>query len=210
MEDPVLYQWANHSDLAGVARVFNESFPESVRHLFGRIPPLQVTREAFRVCLAAEPEAFVVARRKRKVVGYIFAPAHLSRLWKVALGRRFIWRWLWRWITGRLRLGWHPVRLLVGNKVHFLRSAVDPQLAVEARILSVAVLPSARGQGIAKELTRRALQRFDGLGVPRVRLEVRPDNAPARRIYEQLGFLAAGTTADTQGPWLIMIRNRPA
>lgn len=56
---------------------------------------------------------------------------------------------------------------------------------------------------------RRALDYLDRRGVAQVRLEVRPDNAPALAVYSRLGFRVAGSTSDSQGPWLIMLRSRP-
>ncbi|MGE5591182.1 MAG: GNAT family N-acetyltransferase [Bacillota bacterium] len=62
---------------------------------------------------------------------------------------------------------------------------------------------------MATALMRRALDYLDRRGVAQVRLEVRPDNAPALAVYSRLGFRVAGSTSDSQGPWLIMLRSRP-
>ena len=204
--NPVTIGRTTPEDLPGVARVFAQSFPESLLHIFGRIPENEVVTEAFRVCLDAEPDAFVVARANGEVVGYAFTPSNLTRVWWTALTRGYLFRWLWGWISGRFAMGLHPVRVLVSNKVHFLRSALDRRYSAPARVLSIAVHPSQRGKGIARELLQRGLSYLEARGVDKVRLEVRPDNAPARAIYEKLGFKTVDTTYDSQGDWLIMVK----
>jgi ribosomal-protein-alanine N-acetyltransferase len=62
----------------------------------------------------------------------------------------------------------------------------------EAQINNIAVHPDFRGRGIGERLTRFALDMIRGLGGVTVVLEVRVSNAPARALYEKLGFAAAG------------------
>lgn len=197
---------ARPEDLLAVAQVFTEAFPESLLHTWGRIPDLAFTAEAFRVCLDAEPAAFYVARVDGEVAGYAFTPANLARIWRAALARGHVGRWIWRVLTGTYRIGWHPIGVIFRNKWSFFRSALDRRYNVPARILSIAVRPAYQGRGIATGLMKRALDYLQGQGVPRVRLEVRPDNAPAVTVYTRLGFRAIDETADSQGRWLIMIK----
>ena len=92
------------------------------------------------------------------------------------------------------------------NKIAFLCSAVKPSKAANARILSIAVAESCRGQGVATTLMKASLEYFKANNASLVRLEVRPDNAPAVKIYKNLGFAEGGTTRDSQGDWLIMFK----
>ncbi len=57
----------------------------------------------------------------------------------------------------------------------------------------VYVVPEAQGLGAGRKLLAHLLAGFPG--AERVRLEVHPDNAPARQFYQQLGFeeISAGT-----------------
>lgn len=197
---------ADPSDLLPVAQVFTEAFPESLMHTWGRIPEVAFTSEVFRVCLDAEPDAFWVARDGERVVGYAFTPANLSRLWSTAVMRGHVARWIWRVLAGRYRIGWHPLRIVLGNKAAFFSSALDRRYNVPARILSIAVSPDHQGRGIASRLMERGLGYLAGHGVPRVRLEVRPDNGPAVTVYKRLGFETVAETKDSQGAWLVMIK----
>lgn len=205
---PYTFRPARPEDLPGVAQVFMAAFPATIRHYFGAPPEAHVVAEPFALCLASEPEAFLVAvdDASGAIAGYIFAPSRTGRLPWVAVGRGFIFRWFWRWITGRYRIGLSPVRAMSGNKLDFLASATEPKIQAEARILSVAVHPDHQGRGIARELCRRGLQRLDRVGAGTVRLEVRPDNAPAVKLYRDFGFAVFGKTSDAQGDWLIMLR----
>lgn len=199
---------AGAADLPGVAEVFHAAFPDSVAHIWGegRTPSTDLTASLFEVCLRSEPEAFWVALDGRRVAGYIFAPRHLSRVWRVAVGEGYVFRWAFGWLSGRYGLGWRPIRVAVANKLSFLRQAVGDRYKADARILSVAVHPEFQGRGIARRLCELALTRLDRLGTPVTRLEVRPNNAPAVKLYTGLGFSRVGSMVDSQGEWWIMIR----
>lgn len=58
----------------------------------------------------------------------------------------------------------------------------------ELRLMTLAVDPAARRQGIGAELLRRALAVGRAEGARRALLEVRASNAAALRLYERAGF----------------------
>lgn len=62
----------------------------------------------------------------------------------------------------------------------------------EAEILTLAVAPSKRRQGIARALVRAAASHARTLGAGTLFLEVATGNDPALRLYAGLGFTAAG------------------
>lgn len=64
---------------------------------------------------------------------------------------------------------------------------VTAAVAGAVRVVDIAVMPQARGRGVAGEALRR-LQRQAVLGGYDVTLAVRKDNAGARRLYAALGF----------------------
>jgi ribosomal-protein-alanine N-acetyltransferase len=65
-------------------------------------------------------------------------------------------------------------------------------VADEAEILTLAVRPAARRNGLGSRLVEAGRARATELGATRMFLEVAEDNAPARALYESLGFEAAG------------------
>ena len=84
-------------------------------------------------------------------------------------------------------------RVLAGrNLVGFLLSR---RAAGEAEILSVAVVTTWRGRGLARRMLDLHLRRLAGLGVRTVFLEVDEDNTPARRLYQRAGFREVGRRA---------------
>ena len=200
---------AEPADIAAIARLFTESFLSSVlHHCGGRLPKPQAMEDVFSLVYAAEPEAALIAKDETgRLIGYCFAPVRIERLWCKAITGGHLIKWAWRWLTGQYGFGLHPVKIIILNKLAFLRSAATPGKAANARILSVAVAADARGRGIASALMAEADAYFRQQQVRRVRLEVRPDNHSAIRVYEKLGYYSGGTTYDSQGPWLIMFKD---
>jgi len=198
---------ANIADIPAIAAIFTESFRESVLHHCGRLPEPQAMEDVFTLVYEAEKTAAFVARDlEGHVIGYCFAPSALSLLWRRAVLNGHLLKWAWRWLTGRYGIGFHPVKILFFNKLAFLRSAMTPTKAADARILSIAVAAAWRGHGIAGVLMDLADNYFRSRRVRRVRLEVRPDNEAAVRLYRHKGYVPGGSTQDSQGPWLILFK----
>jgi ribosomal-protein-alanine acetyltransferase len=65
-----------------------------------------------------------------------------------------------------------------------------------ARLYSIAVSAAARGRGVGDRLMADAEHQAKRLGAAVLRLEVRPDNAAAIRLYEQRGYRRIGTRSD--------------
>jgi ribosomal-protein-alanine N-acetyltransferase len=68
-----------------------------------------------------------------------------------------------------------------------------------ADLLRVIVLPDSRGRGIGGSLIRAGMEWAKAVGADRMLLEVRPDNAPAVRTYQKLGFAALDRRRDYYG-----------
>lgn len=60
--------------------------------------------------------------------------------------------------------------------------------AAVARLYSIAVDPDFRGRGVAEELLAEAGRQAAARGADRLRLEFRPSNGAAQRLYERAGF----------------------
>jgi ribosomal-protein-alanine N-acetyltransferase len=62
----------------------------------------------------------------------------------------------------------------------------------EAEILTLAVLPDARHQGLGRDLLRAAMRKAAMTDAHSMFLEVAEDNSPARRLYASQGFTEVG------------------
>ncbi len=200
---------AQPTDLPGVARVYLAAFPETIEQIGARRLQSAAVEDMMRVCLRAEPEGFLVAESEGVVAGYAVCPSRSDRIWRTALREGHVAAMLWRWVTGRYGLGLRPALRLVMDKLHFWRASGVPGADCRARVLSIAVDPGFQGRGIGRRLLEAGLAYLRAREVPCVRLEVRPDNVPAKRLYEGLGFEPAGTVHDTRGPWLVMVLRWP-
>jgi len=72
--------------------------------------------------------------------------------------------------------------------------------AGEAEILSIAVVASRKGRGLAGRLLRHHLGRLAAVAVRTVFLEVDEDNVPALRLYRRAGFREVGRRAGYYPP----------
>lgn len=92
-----------------------------------------------------------------------------------------------------------PGCFLLGGEGGFLLGRV---IAGEAELLTLAVPPEARRQGIGAELVAAFLAEAAGRGAETAFLEVAADNDAARRLYHRAGFAEAGRRRAYYGPAL--------
>lgn len=64
--------------------------------------------------------------------------------------------------------------------------------------LGIALHPDARGTGLSRAFMGFMHAAARLRGAPRVRLKVYPDNVPARRLYESLGYVFTDRASDGQ------------
>jgi ribosomal protein S18 acetylase RimI-like enzyme len=110
-------------------------------------------------------------------------------------------------LRGRFGLRFSAIPRIIANKVLFVRSGGRFRSKGDAQLLNIAVSPAHQGKGIATTLVRAGLETMRELGVPEVRLEVRPWNENAVRLYRKTGWREAGRTRDLEGEWLVMTAN---
>jgi ribosomal protein S18 acetylase RimI-like enzyme len=96
------------------------------------------------------------------------------------------------------------VARLFANKMAFARSSEKFRTSGDAQLLNIATAGHARGQGVAFALMSAGLEYLRGQGVQELRLEVRPDNAPALAVYARAGCSEVGRTRDPVGEWIVM------
>lgn len=76
--------------------------------------------------------------------------------------------------------------LLVERDGHPIGRLYRDRRADEIRVVDIALLANARGQGVGERLMREILAEAGAAGLP-VRIHVERHN-PARRLYDRLGF----------------------
>jgi len=196
---------ARRDEMIAAARVYLAAFPETLTDLaLPDVRPLAIA-DVMTICQRAEPGAFTVAELDGGVVGYAICPSDSGRIWRSGLIRGALLCMFWHWVTGGYGIGLRAALRVISEKLMFWRHESLPQASCPARILSVAVDPSAQGLGLGRKLTEAGLGYLRGRGVRCVRLEVRPGNAAARHIYESVGFRDVGVIHDTRGPWDVMM-----
>lgn len=194
-------------DVSRVADIFIAAFPESISHYYSDRPvPSRGFLDIYSFLAWAERGSFLVYEDETSgtVLGYIVVPRTMTSVWVKAFlsGRPLVWAF--NWLTGQYGISANRVLAILWNKVLFARSSREQLAHGHAQILSVAVHPSVQGRGIGRELVRHGLDLLRSQGVSTVKLEVRPNNQPAKRIYLSLGFKEVGTSQDSQGEWTVM------
>jgi ribosomal protein S18 acetylase RimI-like enzyme len=205
-EGATLFSTASESDLAEVADVFVGAFEKEVKNTLGENPQYDVVQHLFELMHRAEPQALFVARNAKGIVGYVYAPSSLQKVWHTALVEGHLWRWFTNWIRGRYPIRLTAARTLLLDKYFLVRSSLRDRSRSQHRILSVGVKPEAQGEGIASRLVQQAITRFERMGAPSIRLEVRPQNKAALRVYEKLGFVVRSSMYDSRGEWWVMTK----
>lgn len=187
--------------------IFQLAFAEEHAARFrGRVLPTAFV-DVWRFLLDAEPQGFLAAREDGRLLGYAIFVRSLRAIQRKAVLSGAALRWAARALGGafdlRLRSMWRIVR----NKALFLTSERRYRSIGDAQLLNVAVHPQARGRGVATALVSEGLRLLQTLGVPEVRLEVRPWNAAALAVYARTGWREVGRTRDLEGEWVVMVAN---
>jgi len=87
-----------------------------------------------------------------------------------------------------------------GNTIVGYCGVFVPAPGVEADILTVAVLPTYRRQGIAREFMRQIEAYAIERGASAMMLEVELSNESAIKLYEVLGYMKISVRMDYYGP----------
>jgi ribosomal-protein-alanine N-acetyltransferase len=89
-----------------------------------------------------------------------------------------------------------------GNEIVGYAGCFAPGEDIEADILTVGVIPSYRGRGIAKEFIRQMEQWCRERKASAMMLEVKVDNVEAISLYEALGYMKISIRMDYFGAGL--------
>jgi ribosomal protein S18 acetylase RimI-like enzyme len=205
---PFAIRPAAYADWPAAGAVYVRAFPDSRRDLHSPDLKPEAVADLLAVVHAVDPGAIMVAEGGGAVVGYIVAPSDVHAVRRAVLREGLRFAWLWRWLGGRYGLTARGALRLLRDQVHLRRSSAVPDYP--AHVLSVAVDPEWQARGVGRALAEAALRRFRELGIPAVRLEVRPANAAAQHLYRTLGFRAVGETRDSRGRWIVMVADLAA
>lgn len=200
-----VFSSARPPDIPAIAELFQKSFPEALQAVFEQphipAPPIE---DVFRLLFESEPEGFLLAWDASRLVGLMLVSSDLRRVHRrVAAGMPKL---LGRWVTGAyhgLGLGFIP-RLA---KAWWSYRSADTRPIRErpmAQILSIAVDPAWRGQGLGKELSVRALAYLRSTPARIVRLEVDAAKPVPIALYRKMGFTDHATIPSPRGPALVM------
>jgi ribosomal protein S18 acetylase RimI-like enzyme len=151
-----------------------------------------------------EPGGFIGAFEGERLAGYAIFTASVR-----AMQRRALLSGAWLGWALEFARGPGPLRprvLLVrfANKLSFVRDRARFRQRGDAQLINLGVDPAAQNRGCGKLLVLAGLAYLRARGASECRLEVRPENLAAVRVYAATGWLEVGRTRDAQGEWLVM------
>lgn len=190
----------------GVVEVFCLAFEESINFFTPVNEKLKgFFNEAFILLYKIFERGFVVVQEDNLVWGYIVMVDDVKKLWTGAISSGFLFKAGTRLIKGEYGLDLNTLYKIVKNKLFYLK--FEMSTIPSAQLLSIAVHPKHHGKGIGQKLLSHGIKYIESLGIKRIKLEARPENISAVRLYQKNGFNIIGETQDLQGKWLIMVRD---
>jgi len=199
----IILAQSRHIDI--VADIFCMAFEESIAFF---TPITQEVKEAikdlFHLLHQVFGQGFFVAVENEEVCGYVIMANDIKKLWIYAVTSGFFKNAIKAVVSGKYGLNLSTLYKVVKNKLLYLRFEITTEPS--AQVLSIAVHPKHWGKGIGQKLLSKGIRHIEDLGINKIKLEVRPNNISALKIYEKYGFRTVGETKDLQGKWLIMMR----
>lgn len=154
-----------------------------------------------------DPQTFLAAREDGRLLGYAIFVRSLKRIQRRAVFSGAALRWAYEALRGGFALRLTVLPRILANKALFIRGGGRFRTRGDAQLLNVAVDPPAQGRGVARALVSEGLRAMCARGVTEVRLEVRPWNEAALRVYYRTGWRDVGRTRDLEGEWVVMVAN---
>ncbi|MDI6707105.1 MAG: GNAT family N-acetyltransferase [Bacillota bacterium] len=187
-----------------VARLFCIAFSDSIGFFAADTPEIrEAAEDVFGLLMNTYNDSFFVAvDAQDRIAGYIVVTDSIKRLWLKALTGGYAFRAAGKFLAGRYGIGMRSLYRMALNKLFYIR--FNRSARGSGQVLSVAVHPDCRSMGIGKQLIERGLACLKEKGVNTVKLEVRPGNMPALRLYQGFGFGETGRMKDLQGEWIVM------
>ncbi|GFP18647.1 [ribosomal protein S18]-alanine N-acetyltransferase [Candidatus Hakubella thermalkaliphila] len=196
---------ARKEDLPALAEIFEEGFNRELIAVLGRTPRRKLGEDLFSFLIDIPGEEAIVATVADKVVGYIIVSHNTSQLFRKFFTGGYWLKWKFAWLRGEYGFRWVPLVRVLRDKLIFLRSK-EKGIESESRVLCIAVKKEFQGRGVGASLIREGMEILKNKGAAAVRLEVRTDNLPARRLYQKSGFREVGKMKISGGELMIMER----
>jgi ribosomal protein S18 acetylase RimI-like enzyme len=192
-------------EMPAAVAIFLEAFHDGASYVYGEPPRPEAMIDVWSFAREVEPGGFLAARDAAgTLVGYAFITSSVSALRRQAIARLAPLRWAWRALCGRYGIIWAHAARLFTNKIAFARSSSKFRTSGDAQLLNIATAAIARRQGVAFALVSAGVAYLRERGIAELRLEVRPDNAPALAVYTRAGCNEVGRTRDPGGEWIVM------
>ncbi|NMB00819.1 MAG: GNAT family N-acetyltransferase [Firmicutes bacterium] len=193
-------QSASHRDARRIAEVYRQAFPASVQLFFSQKDPdelLDLLELSFTLPFYWGAKGVLYLDQANQVQGYC--------LYSTSSGKRQLSKTLSLLTRLARKLSFKELAKLAQNQflmttsVRRTKKVPKPQ----ARILSIAVLPTYQGKGVGTVLLNDVLHKLQNESIG---LNVRADNTVAKRLYASSGFTEYGTITDLSGTWLMLVR----
>lgn len=193
-------------DIKAVVEIFGLSFQHSIENLMDTGANWKSIGDFFMPLLQSPCCYFYVIEKQDRVCGYLVVLTHIRSFWWEVLRKGYPFIWLKNLLLGQYGISPMSLFRILWNKFSFFSFAVRSRRHEMAQILSIGIHPKYRRKGYARSLLEKGLEDLKGAGVPWVKLEVRPENTAARKLYEGLGFSSHSDYQDSQGDWLVMVK----
>jgi ribosomal-protein-alanine N-acetyltransferase len=191
--------------IEAVVDIFSSAFENSINFFTPINDGLKyVFKHIFKLLHSVFDKGFMVAVVEEEVCGYIIMADNIKRLWLKAFSSGFLLKMAAGYFSGAYSLKLSTIYKIIKNKLFYMKFELFT--AVPTQLLSIAVNPKHQGKGIGKRLLEAGIKYIESRGMKQVKLEVRPDNTPAFKLYESFGFRPRGKARDLQGEWIIMVR----
>ncbi len=195
---------AGPADAAALARLHRSGLPDAFLPTLGE----PFLRRLYRA-LANDPAAVtLVAEDGDGVVGFVSGVTSVRGFYRrfvvrhgvgaaLAASPALIRRDVWRRV---LETASYPARSRAAREGGAAPSTADPAAALpDAELLSIAVSPTSRSNGVGRALAEGLIEELERRGVPAVKVVVAEDNGPGNALYERVGFSRAGDIAVHDG-----------
>jgi len=161
-------------------------------------------KDAFILLHKVYEEGFIIAKEGEKVYGYAIMVDDIKILWLESISSGLLAKAAINLIKGNYGIDLNTFLKIIKNKLFYLKFEIGS--VPSAQLLSIGVHPDFHGKGVGRGLLKEGIKYIDSLGIKRIKLEVRPENTAAVKLYTQYGFEVVGEERDLQGKWLVMIR----